>query len=122
MIHREIVLREVGVGASEPLTSAEDLTSIQFLIDQVRAGTATTQDADNAAAAVISLETNGVPVLPAPPAKTFSWQNIMLGFSAGIVTASIAYLAMNPKPARRAQRRSRPRNERTTVRPRFARA
>lgn len=97
MSRQEIVLRRVG-------SAADDFASIRYLIDAVDAGTATKDDADDAEAGLISLENNGVPVRDLP-AKAFSWQNISLGFVAGIATASIAYLAMNPKPTRRSYRR-----------------
>jgi hypothetical protein len=132
VISQEIVLRPIGVGATPtgtatlppdaPLTLNEDLAPIQALIDAVKAGTATTANADDAETGVTNIQTNygGVAPIAAAAPATFSWTNIMLGLAGGIFVTSIAFAAFGElEPARRTTvRRSRSRHERTTIRPR----
>lgn len=93
VLHQEIVLRPVGVGAT--VSEDDNFAAIQTLIDAARAQPTMTGQADDAQAAVLYIQSDLRSGAVSASRSTLSWQNITLGFAGGILTASLAFLALD---------------------------
>lgn len=101
-----IVLRPVAVGFG---STSDDVASIQALIDQVHAGNIETNQADNAEAALRSIQTtlgaSGITTTTtSSPSNLTIGAAILIGLGGGILLGSVAILALEQKPIRQGAR------------------